>query len=687
MKCPKCRSPLESILTRNSVVIDVCTGCKGTWLDQGEINFFVKDRKILEPYSLQGLADAKEVLQSCPKCNVNMKAGKIPGFRHEVEECPSCHGLWLDEHEFKKIGDSGQFKSFAPDRKISFDRKPSTGHADRTSSARGQVIPMPSLGLTSAVVLGSMYTALFGLMVFLVESGAISYIIGMLVMVGFVLLQFLLGPILMDWSLGLWGSLTWVEYGQLPAHLRNFITETCAKNNIPLPKVGIIDDGAPQAYTYGRTPKSARLVLSRGILEILEQEESEAVVAHEIGHITHWDFVIMTLAQLVPLVLYHIYRTCYDLSRKKSGDNDSKSNHYFIVAAVIAYFAYIIADYLVMFVSRVREYWADKFSVETTKNPNALVRALTKIAYGLAATPKVKEEAEAKGSIERKRMAVQALGIMSVSNSKEMALYASQGIEEGSGDLKEIMRWDLWSPWASYYELHSTHPLTAKRINAIAAHALNMGIEPAVIFDLEKPESYWDDFFKDLLIMLLPAIGAIVSVAAKLIYFSANMNTISSWDVAIPFVLGLSAGGLLKTLLSYPGGVFLEYSVMSLLKKVKVSPVTSYPVKVKGRIIGRGDPGRILSEDMVIRDKTGMIFLDYQHGISNWFFALFKMDKFMGHDVEVEGWYRRAPIPFLEVKNIRTSSDSARSYSYFYKLLFWIALPAIIIAEVYLDGK
>lgn len=682
MKCPQCSFPLDPLITRSCVVIDICTQCKGTWLDQGEINFFVKDRKALKPYSLQGLIDVKEVLQSCPscpRCLVKMKTGKLPGFQFEVEECPSCQGLWLEEQEFKKIGDSDLFQSFAPDHKTPSDQKP---------SSRAPVIHIPSFGLTTTLVLGSMYAVFFGLMVFLVEAGVIPYMVGIFGVSGFILFQFLLGPILMDWSLGLWGSLTWIEYDQIPLHLRNFITETCAKNKIPLPRIGIINDGAPQAYTYGRTPKSARLVLSRGILEILEPAESEAVVAHEIGHITHWDFVIMTLAEMIPLIFYHIFRICSDLSHKKSDDRDSKNNHSLIIAAVIAYFAYVIADYLVMFVSRVREYWADKFSIETTKNPNALVSALSKIAYGLAATPETNNEIDKTGSIERRKMAVQALGIMSVSNSKEIALYASQKTEEGSTDLKEIMRWDLWSPWASYYELHSTHPLTAKRLNAIAAHALNMGIEPALIFDLEKPESYWDDFIKDVLIMLLPVIGAISAVTAKLLYFSTSITTINLWDIATPLILGLSAGGMLKTFFVYPGGIFLEHSILSLLKKVKVSPVTSYPVKVKGRIIGRGDPGNIFSEDMVIRDKTGMIFLDYEHGISDWFFALFKMNRFMSHDVEVEGWYRRAPIPFLEVKTIKSNHDKSRSYTYYYRLLLWIALPTItLVIKYYLDRK
>ena len=76
----------------------------------------------------------------------------------------------------------------------------------------------------------------------------------------------------------------------------------------------------------------------------------------------------------------------------------------------------------------------------------------------------------------------------------------------------------------------------------------------------------------------------------------------------MPLSTGASIGGLIKTKSAYPGTDFLSYSISGLLKKVKVSPVRSYPVKLKGKITGRGDAGNITSEDMVLRDESGIIF-------------------------------------------------------------------------------
>ena len=71
--------------------------------------------------------------------------------------------------------------------------------------------------------------------------------------------------------------------------------------------LGIVDDGNPNAFTFGRTPRDARIWISRGLLERLDERELDAVVTHEVGHIKHWDFAVMTLAAVVPMVLYLAY--------------------------------------------------------------------------------------------------------------------------------------------------------------------------------------------------------------------------------------------------------------------------------------------------------------------------------------------------------------------------------------------
>ena len=95
------------------------------------------------------------------------------------------------------------------------------------------------------------------------------------------------------------------------------------------------------------------------------------MVAHELGHIVHWDFVVMTVAATIPLVLYYIFRFgIYARGRR------GKEGGAIVLVALAAFVAYIISQYIVMFLSRVREYYADQYSGQITRNPNALATAL-----------------------------------------------------------------------------------------------------------------------------------------------------------------------------------------------------------------------------------------------------------------------------------------------------------------------
>ena len=414
----------------------------------------------------------------------------------------------------------------------------------------------------------------------------------------------------------------------------------------------------------------------KGCLNFLDEEEVEAVLAHELGHIKHWDFVVMTLVRLVPLLLYIMYRKVKEqLSKKEKNKQESKAMPYLGVALVVSYLAYLISEYLVLFISRIREYHADRFSCFATKKPNKLTTALVKISYGLLSS-RPSSDLE-RDSYEGRMKGVESLNIMNISRSKEMALI-HQGEQEK--DLKpetveEVMRWDLWSPWAFYYELHSTHPLTAKRINAISSYATSMKQKPFLFFKREKPESYWDDFLSDLFILSLPYVLGLASLLFWFYSSGQDDNFIGKikdsvkWRQGMLFLFFFSIGAFIRTLKAYPKkGGFKSYSISSLLKLIKVSPVCSYPVTLKGYILGRGDAGNIFSEDLVLKDQTGMIFLNHEPFGLNILFALFRYKKFQGKKVFVTGWYRRSPSPYIEVRNIKSSDTSSGAYTYHYKI-------------------
>jgi len=237
--------------------------------------------------------------------------------------------------------------------------------------------------------------------------------------------------------------------------------------------------------------------------------------------------------------------------------------------------------------------------------------------------------------------------------------------------LKSVMRWDLWSPWAKYYELHSTHPLIAKRLLALSRQAETKGKSPYVVFNERRPESYWDEFLLDFLIVLLPVVAVVLS--AVLFFVKQDFMYLKLGVVLL--------GGtyLLRIVFSYNFSFFPEMKISSLLKKVKVSGVRPVPCRMEGKIIGRGVPGLIWSEDFVLQDDTGIIFLDYRQplGIWNFLFGLLRAKRYQGEEVKITGWYRRAPVPYIEIKSMETSTGKSTCYVFRVKIIVGIILTLL----------
>lgn len=646
---------MKEILTKQNVVIDICNHCREVWLDEGEINFLADDRKKLFPFYSQGLIKPVSTSLSCPRCKVNLFKGTMPEFGFEAETCPKCRALLLGELELGLVAKKGIQKSESAPRRVPAFRA--------LGGAFAKLPALPSLATASLVVMSIIYSLLFAVLLLLSRFEHLPEATIAPILIGIIFLQFLLAPWFTDISLSWIGSLEWVDWNSFSPNIREFVRDTCAKNKIPPPKVGLIMDDAPNAFTYGRTPSSARLVLTRGILDNLSEDEVKAVIGHELGHIVHWDFVVMTIAQIVPVLLYEVYRLCgRQLSRKKGsgGSKKGRTDQLMITVAVISYIFYLISHYCVMYLSRIREYWADRFGAEAVGDPNHLSSALIKIGYGLAYGPNAQEKYGSSG----------ALGIFDPKAATAMSVYADSEKEDLSdASAQDAMQWDLLNPWATYYEIQSTHPLIAKRINALAVQAKVMQIEPKIQFDLKPTESYWDDFFVDFFYILLPYLCGAATFALSLLKYHPHPLTQKHLAAAL---VGLGIGALLKFFRTYPAENGLRYSVAALLKKIKVSGVRGIPVKISGKVIGRGNPGSYLSEDFFIRDKTGIIFLDYSQPFQlvNLLFAIFRRKKYNDAEVEVTGWYRRSPVPYIEIFSIRSSDGtSSQCYTYIAKLV------------------
>jgi len=428
------------------------------------------------------------------------------------------------------------------------------------------------------------------------------------------------------------------------------------EQGVRMPRFGIVPDDNPNAFTFGWTRNSSFLVLTRGVFKYCDDEEAEAVAAHEVGHIVHNDFVVMTVVAAAVLLFYVIFRGALAVTRSGGGGrNSGKAGLLALVVAVVSYVVYILANFIALLVSRYREYWADEYSAEAQRNPNALSSALVKIAYGLAT------EGRGMGEADRDKIVshhTTSLGIFNVNVAR--ALAAQSATADGAvskESIKQTMAWDLWNPWAFFYELGMTHPLPAKRITTLGRMAKETGLEPYIEFDLVKPESYWDDFLRDVFMryswMLCLPVGLAVWWLLDL------QGAGGSASVVMGFGSGIAAAGLFGFLYlflyRYPRG-FRDAKVVDLLRDPKASPVRGIPVRLRGRVIGRGVPGLFFSEDFKIDDGTGLLLIDYRSisRMIDLLMGIFATEKFVGGEVEAVGWYRRAVIPMLDLREMHT---------------------------------
>ncbi len=672
MNCPRCKKPLHEILSQG-VLVDFCTSCKGTWLDKGEAGFFSASPNEVTAALAGPLLDPKRSTAICPRCGGSMSEGGLFDPTYRLDRCDACEGIWFDAKELSRLRDrslvsldpgSGQ-RSRPTGRFAGGDGgAPDEAAPVEEAALLASVPSIPNLFLRSVTVFGGLAFLVGLAFVVAAEQAGLAPSAAVALTLGFLFLQYLIGPFLLDLSLRWMNGMRWVGIQELPRHLRPFLEETATRHRIKIPRFGLIDDGAPNAFTYGHHPGNARVVLTRGTIDLLDERELRAVVAHELGHVVHWDAVVMTLAGAIPILCYGLYRALLRASRGRG-----KNRGQLVLPAIVAYLIYVVSEYLVLLLSRTREYHADRFAAEATNDANALSSALVKIAYGLVETRPAKAAGESAESTGGLLSGARAFGIFDPGAARHLAAASYAGGAFSRENLVAAMQWDLWNPWARWFELHSTHPLPARRMQALAALSLKQGQIPLVVFDRKQPESFWDEFAVDLFIKVLPLVLAGGMALAALALLS---------PAAVPgsALLGFGLGLLGSTLFTYhldaEQNGYPAASVASLLKRVKVSPVRGIPARLRGKVIGRGQPGYLFSEDVVLQDKTGILFLDYRapFAVLHWWFALTRVPGLIGREVEALGWYRRGPAPYFELRELRVGGEVRRSWIYPMKLFF-----------------
>lgn len=166
--------------------------------------------------------------------------------------------------------------------------------------------------------------------------------------------------------------------------LHSIVTKLCQQSDVSKPDVAVIDSKVMNAFATGRSQKNATVCVTTELLEKLEPNELEAVLAHELAHVKNRDVAIMTAAGSLLILTNVIIRSMF-----YSGGGDNQGGNSGVLAIVLAsIITYIISYFLIRVLSRYREHVADRSAAIMTGNPSALASALRKIDTQIDETPK-----------------------------------------------------------------------------------------------------------------------------------------------------------------------------------------------------------------------------------------------------------------------------------------------------------
>ena len=186
--------------------------------------------------------------------------------------------------------------------------------------------------------------------------------------------QYMIGPKIVEWSM----RVRYIKREENP-RLFQAVESLAQRAGIPAPRIGIAAVQIPNAFAFGRSIRDGRVCVTEGILRLLNDEELKAVLAHELSHLKNRDVLTITLLSVIPMIMYRLAWQFLFFGRRR--DERGANTLLFGLAAFAFYF---LTNLLVLYASRIREYFADKGAVALGTRPSALASSLYKLVYGSA---------------------------------------------------------------------------------------------------------------------------------------------------------------------------------------------------------------------------------------------------------------------------------------------------------------
>lgn len=270
-------------------------------------------------------------------------------------------------------------------------------------------------------------------------------------------IQYMIGPKLIEWTM----RVRYITRNENPK-LYQMVEDLAMEAKIPAPRIGIARISIPNAFAFGRGIKDGRVCVTEGILGLLDDDELKAVLGHELSHLKNRDVLTIMLLSVIPMIMYRLawQFLFYGRRRDERGANTA-------LIGIIAFFFYFITNLLVLYASRIREYFADRGSVLLGNQPASLASALYKLVYGSARMDK--EELKEVEGLKAFFANDPSVALREIRELKALDRDRSGAID--ASELETLRNKNLRLSFAdTILEALSTHPNMLKRIKQLSQY-------------------------------------------------------------------------------------------------------------------------------------------------------------------------------------------------------------------------
>ncbi len=481
------------------------------------------------------------------------------------------------------------------------------------------------------------------------------------------LLLISLSPWLLDGLLRLFYGLQPLSVDTLSTHspeAMRVLQSYCLERRWPLPNLGVLPTSAPVALTYGNLPRTARIVVSQGLLEQLADDEIATIYALQLGHIAHWDFVVMSLVILVTQLPYIVY---WQVSQWGDRISNSIIKGGAAAIATLGYGVWCLLGGSALWLSQLRIYYSDRLAAEITGNPNGLTRALLKIAIGIA------QDVEKQGQTS---WLLESLNLLAPVGQQQAI---SLGSLPKCTQFESVLAWDCLNPYRYWLIINNTHPLIGDRLQRLAQISRHWHLETELNLVSPSPHRPIPHKKQSFFLQAAPFFGIPLSFAFGGLYWLIWQIgfMLEFWQLKWIYddwsfikgclIIGFSIGTLVRINSFFPDikpdAVATDTGLPQLLANPTALPVNSQPVRLQGKLLGRRGISNWLGQDLILHSPSGLVKLHYQSLLGPVGNLLPRQsprpsDLVGRQHLIATGWFRRGATPWIDIYTLRTQGGA-----------------------------